>query len=268
MKLSFKKTAQGVDVMIPSQLANLQDTRQVGLLKQITSLCFLLRQGLAIRGHSEDEGNLSQLLKLRTEDSDTVQTWLNEEKYMSHDIVNELIYIMGQEVLRCILHSVKSANPSWYAIIPDEATDVSNNEQFNISIRWVDNQYTILEEPIGLVQLSDTFANTLVTAIKDMLRRCNLPLGMCCGQAYDGAANMQGLRNGVATQIQAEVPLAIPVHCLAHCLQLVSQEAGRKCRSLREVLELVKEIVKLVKLSPKRSTLFVQNLENYEGGVP
>lgn len=81
MKLSFKKTAQVVDVMISSQLANLQATRRAGLLKQITSLRFLLRQGLAIRGHSEDEGNLSQLLKLRTEDSDTVQAWLNEEKH-------------------------------------------------------------------------------------------------------------------------------------------------------------------------------------------
>ena len=66
---------------------------------------------------------------------------------------------------------------------------------------------------------------------------------------------MQGLRNGVATQIQAEVPSAIPVYCLAHCLPLVLQEAGRKCKSLREALELVKEIVKLVKL------------EKYEGGV-
>ena len=173
---------------------------------------------------------------------------------MSHHIVN------GAD-------NVKSPNPSWYAIKADEATDVSNNEQFNISIRWVDDEYTISEEPIGLVQLPDTFANTLVAVIKDVLRRCNLPLVICRGQAYDGAANMQGLRDGMATQIHAAVPSAIPVHCLAHCLQLVLQEAGRKCRRLREALELMKEIVKLVKLSPKRSTLFAQNLENYEGGV-
>ena len=87
-------------------------------------------------------------------------------------------------------------------------------------------------KPFGLVQLPDTFANTLVVVIKDVLRHYNLPLAMCRGQPYDGTANMQGLRNGVATQIQAEVPSAIPVHCLAHCLQLVLQEAGRKCRSL------------------------------------
>lgn len=123
--------------------------------------------------------------------------------------------------------------------------------------------YTISEEPNGRVQLPNTFANTLVVVMKDVLRRCNLPLVICRGQAYDGAANIEGLRNGVATQIQAEVPSAIPVHCLVHCLQLVLQEAGRKCRSLREGPELVKEIVKLVNLS----TLLAQNLVNYEGGV-
>jgi len=78
---------------------------------------------------------------------------------------------------------------------------------------------------------------------------------------------MQGIRNGVTIQIQAKVSWAIPVHCLAHCLQLVLKEASRKCRNLREALELVKEIVKLLELSPKRSTLLAQNLENYEGGV-
>ena len=88
-----------------------------------------------------------------------------------------------------------------------------------------------------------------------------------CGQAYDGAANMQGVRNGVATQVQAEVPAAIPIHCLAHCLQLALQETTRKCKAVRDTLELVKEIVKLIKFSPIRSTLFSFNLETYEGGV-
>ena len=104
---------------------------------------------------------------------------------------------------------------------------------------------------------------TRVTSQKDVLRRCNLPLVICRGQAYDGAANMQGIRNGVASQIQAEIPSAIPVHCLVHCLQLVLQEAGGKCWSLREASEILKEIVQLVNLS----TLLAQNLENYEGVV-
>lgn len=208
--------------MISSQLVTLQATRRAGLLKQITSLRFLLRQGLAIKGHTEDEGNLSQILKLWMKDSDTVQAWLDEEKYMAHDIISELIKIMGQEVLGRILDSVKSSNPSRYAIIADEATDVNNNEQFNISIRWVGYDYTISEEPTGLVHFPDIFSNTLVTAITDVIRRCNLPLDMCRSQGYHGAENMQGVRNGATTQIQAEVYTIGDPYSLSSTMPLVS----------------------------------------------
>ena len=84
--------------------------------------------------------------------------------------------------------------------------------------------------------------------LKDVLTFCKLSLANCHGQAYY-AVNMQGIQNGVGTQSQSEVPSAIPIHCLATCLQLVLQEAGWKCRPLRESLELGKEIVKLIKLS-------------------
>ena len=48
------------------------------LLKQLSSLKYLLRQGLAIRGHDDNEGNLVQLLKLRAEDDCQMQSWLLE----------------------------------------------------------------------------------------------------------------------------------------------------------------------------------------------
>lgn len=56
------------------------------------------------------------------------------------------------------------------------------------------------------------------TLFKVVLIRCNLNLKMCRGQAYDGAANMQGRRSGLATRILCENKAAIPVHCLAHSL--------------------------------------------------
>ena len=48
------------------------------LLKQFSSLKFLLRQGLAVRGHIEGEGNLLQLLVLRSEDDQDLLSWLND----------------------------------------------------------------------------------------------------------------------------------------------------------------------------------------------
>ena len=98
---------------------------------------------------------------------------------------------MCRDVLNRLLEGVKSTNPSWFAIIADEATDVSNKEQMNLSIRLVDNDYAISEDPVSLVDLDDTFSNTLVRAVKGVLTRANLQLNMCRGQAYDGAANMQ-----------------------------------------------------------------------------
>ena len=44
-------------------------------------------------------------------------------------------------------------------------------------------------------------ANVLVGALKDILLRLNLSVANCRGQCSDGAANMGGIRTGVATQI-------------------------------------------------------------------
>ena len=47
--------------------------------------------------------------------------------------------MMGQSVLRKLLRNIKRVTPHWFGIIADEATDVSNREQLNLSIRWVND---------------------------------------------------------------------------------------------------------------------------------
>ena len=65
-----------------------------------------------------------------------------------------------------------------------------------------------------------------------------------------------GHLNGVATQIQSLEERAIPVHRSAHCLNLVLQDSAKKCDSVRNVLDIVIEICKLIKRSPKRTVVF------------
>ena len=179
---------------------------------------------------------------------------------MSPEVVNELISMMGQSVLRKLLCNIKRVTPHWFGIIADEATDVSNREQLNLSIRWVNDNYEIFEDPVGLFALPNTSANTITEVIKDLLIRCDLPLSPCRGQAYDGAATMQGQRKGVATQIRDSNQAALPVHCFGHCLNLCLQDVGRQIPALRDALDIVREIGKLIKYSPKRSHLFSQKL--------
>ena len=41
---------------------------------------------------------------------------------------------MGHSVLRKVLSQIKCQNPGWFLLIADEATDVNNREQLNLSI--------------------------------------------------------------------------------------------------------------------------------------
>ena len=164
-----------------------------------------------MQGHTEEEGNLFQLLTVWSNGDSNLKYWLREKKYLSPVLVNELITMMGLKVLRSLLEKSKRYEPAWYAVIANEATDVANREQFTLSIGSVDDDYVISEDPVGLFSLPNTTSSTLVEVIKDLFIRCILPRSLCRGQAYDGAANMQGRRKGVATQPLSQC-IALPNH--------------------------------------------------------
>ena len=106
-----------------------------------------MRQRLAVRRHNEIEGNLMQLLLLRSNDCPHLKDWMKEKNYLSSDILNGL---MSNSVLRDILCKIREACK--FSLIADEATDVSNTEQLCITIRWVDNEFDIHEDPLELIQ--------------------------------------------------------------------------------------------------------------------
>ena len=150
---------------VNAEIRRSQQVRRDALLQQLSCLRFLLRQGLAVRGHNHDqEGNLRQLLVMMSKEiCPVIRQWLAEKKYMSPEVVNELISMMGQSVLRKLLCNIKGVTPHWFGIIADEATDVSNREQLNLSIRWVNNDYEVFEDPVAL---PNTTANTITEVIK------------------------------------------------------------------------------------------------------
>ena len=144
--------------------------------------------------------------------------WISERKYFSADIILEQTSILGKRILGEIATDIRNAY--WYSLIADETSDAINQEQFNISVRWVGENFIVHEDPAGVVTVPDTTGDTLFNVIKNVLIRLNLPIRNCRGQAYDGASNMQENIKGVATRVQEMEPSAIHVHCLAHCLNL------------------------------------------------
>ena len=240
--------------LLSHQLEQDQTKNRQMFMKLLSSLKFLVYQGLALRGHTEEDGNLIQLLKCRCEDIPGLEEWLCRSQYLSHDIVNELVTYMAHQLLRQLLSDIRSANQ--FALIVDKTMDMSRVEQLGISLRWVDDDYNVHEDLIGLFEVEVTDAATLSSTIKDTLIRCNLDLAQCCGQAYDGASNMSGQLNGIAARIQREELKALYVHCMAHCLNLCLQDCSRKCSCIRDALDVTNDIAVLISASPKRLALF------------
>ena len=258
LKQVAHNSSTNVSAQLSTQCKEAPNLPQRMLLKLISSIRFLASQGMPLRGRHEDlaslDSNLYKLLLLRAEDCPEMKTWIYRKEYTSPEIVNEILALMGNTVLRSIVSDIQSS--SWFSIIADEATDISRNEQMSLSIRWTDDNYQIYEECLGLVQLPDTKADTIFGLLKDVLIKCSLSLGQCRGQAFDGAANMSGVRCGVQALVKKEESRALYVHCLAHSLNLSIQSAAKNCELIKTTMDFLYELLQLIKYSPKRLTLF------------
>ena len=257
-RLAAKASSSHIGVQLNTHYAAEQKFHKIMLLKLLEVVRFLGRQGLPLRGHCEDvksfEGNLYQLLLLQSKDFPRMRQWLHQKEYISPVIINEIVTLMGQTILKEIIANIRDT--LWYSLIADEATDVSRTEQLSITIRWVDKTYQVHEDTLGLKELRDTKAETIHHEIKDILIRCALPVYQCRAQAYDGASNMSGVRNGVQAIFKREEPRALYVHCLAHSLNLCVQDISKVCTLIRNTVDFIRDLIQLIKFSPKRLTMF------------
>ena len=262
------KDSMIVTVDLPSSVKDIAETLQRELTKQksenrqmllkiLSNIRFLARQSIAIRGDGDEENsNFIQLFKLRGEDDPKFAKWLEKktDKYVSANIQNELLKVMGLQVLRDIATSLHSAE--FYSIMVDETTDVSNKEQAVLCFRWVSDDLIAHEDFVGLYGIENTEAKTLVNMILDVLTRLNLSIKKLRGQCYDGASAMSGPRSGVAKQIRDLESRAVYTHCYGHSLNLACMDTIKSSKVMQEALDITAEITKLVKLSPRRGTIF------------
>ena len=104
-----------------------------------------------------------------------------------------------------------------------------------------------------------------MSVIKDVLLKLQLSLAYCRRQCYDGASNMLGHKTGVAKRIQEVQPKAHVTHWHGHSL-------SSSVKLLLNTMGTAKEVVTLIKFSPKRKRLLGGIEENLDeqpatGGV-
>ena len=106
------------------------------------------------------------------------------DKYVYHDIQNEMLKVMSLQVSYKIIDCLHSAD--YFSIMIDEMTDCSNFEQVVICCRWIDSSLEAHEYFMGLYQVGSTQASALLQVIKDFLLRSNLSISKLRRQCYHG----------------------------------------------------------------------------------
>ena len=156
-----------------------------------------------MRGDGNDsDGNLQQLLRMKAEEDPDLAEWLKrkEDVYTSPDIQNEVIKVMGLQVLRHIAAELQDS--PFQTLMADETTDSSNQEQVTSTVRRVTEELEVHEEFLGLYHAASVDAATLNAATKEFLIRMNLSFQKLRGQCYDSASAMSSSKSGVAKLIQ------------------------------------------------------------------
>lgn len=253
----MRDEASGTNVShaLNKQLKGEKEKNRNSLLKLVSNLKFLARQGMAIRGADQDQdSNFHQLNTLRAEDNPALAEWLKRKanRYTSPDIQNEILSLMSHTILRDISRDIQHSK--YFAILADETTDISNREQLVICLRWIDCNLDVHEDFLGLYKIDDTGAETISKAILDALLRLNINITKCRGQTYDGASAMSGRKSGVQTRIKEKEPKALFNHCHGHLLNLACSDNIKQIDVMRNALDISYEITKLVKKSPQRDT--------------
>ena len=92
-------------------------------------------------------------------------------KYLSHDIQEELINLLGNAVRSSLVIKINRA-PFW-SIILDTTSDITRIDQLSVIVRWVDiseDKYELVESFLGFVEVTNADARGLVdTTKKDLV---------------------------------------------------------------------------------------------------
>ena len=159
-----------VDELFSLQIASDRKSNKENLLLILRSIMFLGRQGIPLRGASQErrgevDGNFLQLLDVFSEFHPSLGEWQERkrDKYTSADIQNEMLQVMALHILRTVAENIGERK---FAIMVDETTDSSCTEQCVIVIRWVDSELCVHEEFLGFYAISTANADTIVSIIR------------------------------------------------------------------------------------------------------
>ena len=179
----IRDTNRNVSEMISADAISEKLQNRQMLLQIFENVRFLRRQGLPLQGNNK-EGNFEQMLNHPSRYDPLLAEWLQKKrrKYTHSDSQNEFLKIMSLSILRETASTIQ--NGIYYTIMADEITNASNDEQFVLCLRSVEDDLVPHEDLIGLYKVPNICVDTLISRIRDALIRMNISMNKCRGQCY------------------------------------------------------------------------------------
>jgi len=177
-------------------------------------------------------------------------------------VQNQIISLMGDAIQKQILSDISQCK--YFSILADETTDVSQTEQFSLSVRFIKDT-NAHEEFLCFVPVSSTTGKDLASTIFTQLSPLGLSLEHMRSQGYDGASNMSGKYRGVQTRVKELYPLAMYTHCCNHILNLVISTSSQ-LRVIRNAMATISDICVFLSRSAQRVSIFQDNVEREVSG--
>ena len=178
-----------------------------------------------------------------------LNTCSKRETYLSATTQNDLLKCCYQ-VISGLLKEVKASKI--FALILDEASDISNKEQLSFCLRFVDSKDETREDFLKFIHCGDgVTGRNLFETVTSTLSEFGLDLMNCRGKGYDGAGGMAVKVNGLSGIALQSNKLALYTHSHSHRLNLVVSSLTRII-GFRNVMDAIKAISYFFNLFPKR----------------
>ena len=178
--------------------------------------------------------------------------------YLSSTVCDELIAVMGNQVLSQIVGELKQSK--YFSISLDSTPDVSHVDQLSFTIRYVLPSGPI-ERFVSFLGMRGHCAADLLKSLTDFLQEHQIDISNCRGQSYDNASNMSGKYNGLQAKVKELCPYADYVPCAAHSLNLVGVCAAESCPEVCRFFMFVESIYNFFSASTHRWALLTAALD-------
>ena len=261
MAMAVKKQTEISDLVYEEKNRSIQEERREGLAAHLDTVRVLLRQGLPLRGHTDEESNVYQFNKDKSRHVPGLRRLMNEKKYMSHEVLEEQEKDLVLSARNEPINEIRNAK--FFSIICDESTDMSKTGQLTFSVRYCSYEYEVKDAFIGIIPCDNGLTSeALLGYIKDIMIRCSFDSQKLVAVAFDGASTMKHLAQLIKKEI---APHILYIHCVPHCNELVVKDASNNSALLEGAQSLCEYLYVLVGISPKRVLIF-ENLKKEMDG--